>query len=826
MSTLLNWEQDLNLVNPSWATADGTGWTNHVGTFRYSAGAGAKGILGYVNGSSNVDHNEMYQDIAVPPDAKMLWLQCWVNSTYTDRDLPMTWVEFLDDGGGTILAYCGHAALLSGDTVSGWVESGSENSCFIPDGAATVRLWTAAWRQSGGTSNNAAADECEIWWHKQSGDFTVSGDLVVNGGFETGDTTGWVVAGGVITDSASYICPENSVWCYGAGTSSTWTAEQIIDVSGLMSDGYVYAQIEAWLSSSGSNEDQTRMYVYLLDEFGVEIGTTRPPRPGPSSGGYPQGNYSQFTIEMPANLHSIRLYFLGDRNSGTANNCAIDNVSLRLFSLEEPILPPIIDVQPEDILAGSGEIVSFSVEAHKQNSESELSYQWYEQTAGLIIGETLDTYTFLPDYPGDSGNVYYVNVIDSLWGALASDTATLSIVFDMTRKFIYEEDISPIKRRGVAYLSRALRDNETLQFRRKTPISHGFDPQPLVPFKPNELEYVLDKICYIQQEIEGHLCDCRGPVWPPPGVPVDEEPPPGPEIPDLPQCLPYDCDAFGRAIKFIGLSTVNEFLDYYPGIPANVIEITPDKHYEIISDFGGRTITAAGTSVYGTHTPNYPTYIDYCDADTGWRIYSANISYAGHITPTEKVEMCKSTSLALIFRTGSGTGQIVQTKLQAQYDDGTKAGTIGLFLDISTTGKFRFYSNTYPNTFNVYLGEEDAAATTRVVTFDCSFNQGTNVMTVSGGIGPGADGSPGESFTEVIADYIYNPGDPWEEFSHWVEGSSEWLLLGGSGTRIVDRIAIGSEANLTGHIDDLALALRRNKSDYELPPECTGEDIP
>jgi hypothetical protein len=31
--------------------------------------------------------------------------------------------------------------------------------------------------------------------------------------------------------------------------------------------------------------------------------------------------------------------------------------------------------------------------------------------------------------------------------------------------------------------------------------------------RPEQLEYAFDKICFIEQEIEGHFCDCRGDTY-------------------------------------------------------------------------------------------------------------------------------------------------------------------------------------------------------------------------------------------------------------------------------------------------------------------------
>jgi hypothetical protein len=105
--------------------------------------------------------------------------------------------------------------------------------------------------------------------------------------------------------------------------------------------------------------------------------------------------------------------------------------------------------------------------------------------------------------------------------------------------FQYEEHLNPVKKRGRAILSRALQPNERISIERKTPITQELSFSGLVDF--NQLEYAFDKICFIEQEIEGSFCDCRGPVWPfgPPSTEPEES------VDTRIECQPYDCEAFG-----------------------------------------------------------------------------------------------------------------------------------------------------------------------------------------------------------------------------------------------------------------------------------------
>lgn len=120
---------------------------------------------------------------------------------------------------------------------------------------------------------------------------------------------------------------------------------------------------------------------------------------------------------------------------------------------------------------------------------------------------------------------------------------------------VFERHLDPIKHRGKIVLTDPLADGERIEIFRKTPIETTFNAVALQPFPVEELEYTLDKICFIQQEIEGHLCAC------PPYPDYPEEPPEGP--PDdaaFPECLGYDCAALVKYARDAGYK-VTDFTD-------------------------------------------------------------------------------------------------------------------------------------------------------------------------------------------------------------------------------------------------------------------------
>ena len=82
----------------------------------------------------------------------------------------------------------------------------------------------------------------------------------------------------------------------------------------------------------------------------------------------------------------------------------------------------------------------------------------------------------------------------------------------------FEEHLSPIRLRGKIILNRPIQEGEQLLVLRNTPVYSAFEAEDGKPFPTEQWEYMLDKACYIEQELEGHLCAC--PAYPDyPGIP-------------------------------------------------------------------------------------------------------------------------------------------------------------------------------------------------------------------------------------------------------------------------------------------------------------------
>ena len=162
----------------------------------------------------------------------------------------------------------------------------------------------------------------------------------------------------------------------------------------------------------------------------------------------------------------------------------------------------------------------------------------------------------------------------------------LSVSFDRantpTYKLKFEHHLTPIKKRGKVVLSEPLDAGSHLRVVRKTPIVSNFNAEPLKPFPTEQLEYALDKICYIQQEIEGHACDCRGDDYPgTPDIPTD---PPGEQ--DLPECQPFSCDAFVSAAIAAELTAI----DFREDFTANPPVMPLSGQFQLHGGAGGSNV--------------------------------------------------------------------------------------------------------------------------------------------------------------------------------------------------------------------------------------------
>lgn len=118
----------------------------------------------------------------------------------------------------------------------------------------------------------------------------------------------------------------------------------------------------------------------------------------------------------------------------------------------------------------------------------------------------------------NAGEKRYPVLLDSHGaGGLAVYKVTDAARLLLTEGYHYWVDVGgqegPLYARCDVVLFAPLAPGATLAVLRKTAIETDFEAKPLKPMPTQALEYTMDRACLIQQEIEGHACDCRGALY-------------------------------------------------------------------------------------------------------------------------------------------------------------------------------------------------------------------------------------------------------------------------------------------------------------------------
>jgi hypothetical protein len=194
------YELDTNLVNrdledpADWTLGVVPGWTTLFGV-PLKRGETDDGGTTAMYQPDDTPRCLITQDTPIPPGAKKLRLNGRIKSTFTDWDNSFVGVAFYDSNNRPI----GGAVISQNvDTInyfSGYQEA------WVPPEAVRCAVFLGNAR-NGFVNLNSAVLGCELWWlvdPNYNPFFT--GNYVINGGFETGDVSGWLDSS-VYTDVA------------------------------------------------------------------------------------------------------------------------------------------------------------------------------------------------------------------------------------------------------------------------------------------------------------------------------------------------------------------------------------------------------------------------------------------------------------------------------------------------------------------------------------------------------------------------------------------------------------------------------------------------
>lgn len=249
------------------------------------------------------------------------------------------------DAGGAVLGTLSTGPQLGSSTAPYWEFVQVEGP--VPAGTATGRVRMIIERGSG-TNNDGYLDDV-------SAGFSVirhTGNLLVNGGAENGDTSGW-------TDTSPFfeavtqhpgppgavVLPHSGAYFFRAGANAANQMYQDVDVSsyaGPIDEGLAFGLLDLWMTNATQNDDQATVDLQFLDGLGVLLGsaTTGPQTDFPpyQGGTGPFGSWAEFALGafLPLGTRSVRIVLDATRLGGTNNDAYFDSADFRLYFTPEP----------------------------------------------------------------------------------------------------------------------------------------------------------------------------------------------------------------------------------------------------------------------------------------------------------------------------------------------------------------------------------------------------------------------------------------------------------------------------------------------------------
>jgi hypothetical protein len=229
-------------------------------------------------------------------------------------------------------------------------------------------------------------------------------EFMLNGGFETGDFTGWTLTGDnywTIVDNGnnSGIAPHSGSYEAAFGTASSWGyLSQIVATT----PGTSYL-LSFCLNHSGGDPSDIIIVSWngtiLLDE-------TNPPAPA----------WTNYQFFVTATATSTLLQF-GYEASGF-DYLGLDDVSLQTRTN----IAPTITIQPTNVMVTAEQPSTFSVAA---TGSAPINYQW-QFGAMAIAGANSSSYTIGSTVPTNAGN--YSCVVSNSAGTTNTVMATLTVI--------------------------------------------------------------------------------------------------------------------------------------------------------------------------------------------------------------------------------------------------------------------------------------------------------------------------------------------------------------------------------------------------------------
>jgi len=239
--------------------------------------------------------------------------------------IPQTgWIAWDQDVGG-IITY---------DTTTGWTALATGTSAFLAL-SDTPAGFTGQAGKALQVNGAESALEFVVPAAGGSGGAALTQLPVINGDFETGDSTGWAITVGAAAvadwttmagyDTAGANTVRNGIYVFSGGEGGSAqalvTAYQDIDITG---DASALYWVTADLLKNYQDQDIPMITFEILDAGGSVLATTSASKTDGQVGIKPV----ILTLARPGNAATARITISVDRNTGSNNNAAIDNVVL------------------------------------------------------------------------------------------------------------------------------------------------------------------------------------------------------------------------------------------------------------------------------------------------------------------------------------------------------------------------------------------------------------------------------------------------------------------------------------------------------------------
>lgn len=186
-------------------------------------------------------------------------------------------------------------------------------------------------------------------------------ELIVNGGFETGDGTGWILDG---TEVASNYPRTGAYTLWFGGITDWWDASyQTVTIPSAVSSATLsfYYNIASEDTSSSPNDTFTATIQNSSGTVLTTVGnwSNADRDPGPGSSYYHQKTFNLF----PYRGQTIRVAFVSTNDSTLLSSFFLDDVSIQTTAVSGPadLTPQNLSVSPAPALAGGTVSVSYNV---------------------------------------------------------------------------------------------------------------------------------------------------------------------------------------------------------------------------------------------------------------------------------------------------------------------------------------------------------------------------------------------------------------------------------------------------------------------------------